>query len=87
MNIDYISGELTFDAQKNTHYPIGTDKIKIKSNLVYSIEKISINFMQICLEFVCLKSLNYFFFFQDERIYNELLRAFYDNRKELKKYW
>lgn len=31
-----------------------------------------------------IKSTDYYFFYQDERTYNELLRTFYDNRGELK---
>lgn len=84
INIDYSIGIMTIDVMKNSGYSQMQERVTVNSDLVYSVDKILLKFMQISIEFVCLKSSNYFFFYQNERIYNELLRAFYDNRQEIK---
>lgn len=85
MKIDYMTGFLNFNAIKHDHYRNLSERVTVKSDLVFSVENVSIEIKNIYMEFICLKSSNYYFFYQDERKYQELLRIFYDNGKELKR--
>ena len=76
-NIDYMAGIFEFLSDDEGY-------VTVESKLLYSVEKILFQFKWIKIEFIAIKSNDYYFFYQDERTYNELLREFYDNRVEFK---
>lgn len=75
-DIDYVAGTFNFMSDKGY--------VTLESKLMYEVEKILFQFKQIKIEFISIKSTDYYFFYQNERNYNELLRAFYDNRADFK---
>lgn len=75
MQIDYIAGVCK---------PYDKSAVSISSEEIIDVQKISFSFLDKTLEFVCLTSIQRYFFYKDERTYIEIQRLIYDNPGKIK---
>ncbi len=75
MNIDYSAG---------TCKPYDHKNFTISSEEILDVQKIVLSFLRKSLEFVCLTSVDKYFFYKDERTYIEIQRLMYDHPEEIK---
>lgn len=75
MQIDYIAGICK---------PHDKGTVSIPSEEIIDVQKISFSFLDKTLEFVCLTSIQRYFFYKDERTYIEIQRLIYDHPGKIK---